>query len=68
MKIAILIPARLDSTRFPKKLLAKVHDKTIIEWTYLGAKNSKLANFVAVLTDSLEIKKTIENIGGKAYL
>ncbi|OSS42919.1 3-deoxy-manno-octulosonate cytidylyltransferase [Desulfurella amilsii] len=68
MNIAVLIPARLGSTRFPKKLLAKVKDKTIIEWTYLGVKNSKLANFNAVLTDSLEIKETIENIGGNAYL
>jgi len=68
MNIAVLIPARLGSTRFPKKLLTKVNSKTIIEWTYLGAKNSKLANFIAVLTDSLAIKETIENIGGSAYL
>lgn len=68
MKTAIFIPARLDSTRFPRKLLAKVNGKTIIEWTYLGIKNSKLANFSAVLTDSSEIKEAIENIGGNAFL
>jgi len=68
MNIAVLIPARLGSIRFPKKLIAKVNNKTIVEWTYLGAKNSKLANFIAVLTDSLAIKETIENIGGNAYL
>ncbi|MGC8791608.1 MAG: 3-deoxy-manno-octulosonate cytidylyltransferase [Desulfurella sp.] len=68
MRIAVLIPARLHSTRFPKKLLYKVKDKSIIEWTYLGVKNSKLANTCAVLTDSKEIKEIIENIGGKVYL
>ncbi|WP_291494448.1 3-deoxy-manno-octulosonate cytidylyltransferase [Desulfurella sp.] len=67
MNIAILIPARLSSTRFPKKLLCKVNNKSIIEWTYLGAKNSKLAQTCAVLTDSKEIQKTIENIGGQAF-
>ncbi|MGB9755865.1 MAG: 3-deoxy-manno-octulosonate cytidylyltransferase [Desulfurella sp.] len=68
MNIAVLIPARLSSTRYPKKLLAKVKEKTVIEWTYSGAIESKKAQMCAVLTDSLEIKETIEKINGKAYL
>ncbi len=68
MNIAILIPARLNSTRFPKKLLANVKGKTIIEWTYMGARQSKKAHMCAVLCDSTEIKQTIEKIGGKAHL
>ncbi len=68
MNIAILIPARLNSTRFPKKLLTKVQGKTIIEWTYMGARQSKKAHMCAVLCDCLEIKQAIEKIGGKAYL
>lgn len=68
MNIAVLIPARLSSTRYPKKLITKVKGKTIIEWTYLGAIQSKKAHICAVLTDSLDIKETIEKIHGKAYL
>lgn len=68
MNIALLIPARLSSTRYPKKLLAKVKGKTIIEWTYLGAIQSKKAHICAVLTDSIKIKEIIEKIHGKVYL
>jgi 3-deoxy-manno-octulosonate cytidylyltransferase (CMP-KDO synthetase) len=33
MNIAIIVPARIGSTRFPKKLLHKIKDKPVIVWT-----------------------------------
>ncbi|MGQ2811484.1 cytidylyltransferase domain-containing protein, partial [Leptospira interrogans] len=36
-KILGVIPARYASSRFPGKPLAKIGDKTMIEWTYRNA-------------------------------
>ena len=33
MNVAIIVPARIGSTRFPKKLLHKIKDKPVIVWT-----------------------------------
>ena len=59
MKIRILIPARLESSRFPKKLLQRVSDKTLIEHICLRAKKIKCDTFV-ILTDSRLIQKIVE--------
>jgi 3-deoxy-manno-octulosonate cytidylyltransferase (CMP-KDO synthetase) len=34
MKTAIVIPARLASTRFPEKMLAKINGKSLIRTVY----------------------------------
>jgi 3-deoxy-manno-octulosonate cytidylyltransferase (CMP-KDO synthetase) len=33
MNVVIIVPARIGSTRFPKKLLHKIKDKPVIVWT-----------------------------------
>src|SRR6185295_18258107 len=33
MDVAIIVPARIGSTRFPKKLLHRIKDKPVIAWT-----------------------------------
>jgi 3-deoxy-manno-octulosonate cytidylyltransferase (CMP-KDO synthetase) len=33
MNVAIIVPARIGSTRFPKKLLHKIKEKPVIVWT-----------------------------------
>ena len=41
-KILLLIPARMGSSRFPGKPLAKIRNKTpMIEYIYNNIKNSK---------------------------
>ena len=42
MKTIALIPARLESERFPNKLIKKLDGVPIIVRTYLAALNSKL--------------------------
>ncbi|OQM34350.1 3-deoxy-manno-octulosonate cytidylyltransferase [bacterium endosymbiont of Pedicinus badii] len=54
MKFSIIIPARIGSKRFPKKLLFKIFEKPILFYTIQNAKNS-LANKIIVATDSQEI-------------
>lgn len=55
MTIAVIIPARYESTRFPGKPLANIADKPMIEWVVNSAKKSKLANKIIVATEDKRI-------------
>ena len=65
MKSVVLIPCRLESSRFPNKPLAKILDKPMIQWVFEAAKKSN-ATEVFVITDSDEIIKTVESFDGQA--
>ena len=66
MKIACLIPARYNSTRFPGKLLALARGKTVLQHTV----ESALAYFdptqIFVATDDERIAKHVESLGVEA--
>lgn len=68
MKVIAMIPARLQASRFPKKLLKDLCGKTVITRTYEATVNTNLFDEVYVVTDSDEIKTEIENNGGKVIL
>jgi 3-deoxy-manno-octulosonate cytidylyltransferase (CMP-KDO synthetase) len=68
MSIAIIIPARYASTRLPGKPLIKINGKTVIQWVYERANQSKLATQVIVATDDVRIFHTVEEFGGKAVM
>ena len=61
MRIVAAIPARLDSTRLPKKLLREICGKTLIARTYEATVNSNLFDDVLVITNSHEIVSELEN-------
>ena len=42
MKTFIILPARINSTRLPKKLIKKIGDKTLIEHMIITAKKLKM--------------------------
>lgn len=63
-----LIPARLGATRFPKKLLQMLGDKTVIRTTYEQTVATGLFNEVYVVTDHESIYNEIVNNGGKALM
>ncbi len=67
-KIAIVIPARLKSTRLKEKLLIRVGEFSIIQHTCLNAKKVKNADEIIVITDSEKIEKEIKTIEGKVIL
>lgn len=64
-KTAIIIPARLNSTRLKNKLLLEVNSKPIIQWVYESAKKSKLSKRVIIATDSEEIYGKAQNFGAE---
>lgn len=67
MKVAALIPARLDSTRLPKKLIQELGGKSVIQQTYLSTKKTGLFDEVIVVTDSELIEEQILALGGKVF-
>jgi len=56
-----VIPARLNSTRFPKKVTYKLNDKSIVQHVYEQACKSKILNKIIVAVDSDEIINSLEN-------
>ncbi len=68
MKSVCLIPARMASTRFPGKMLAKIDGRSVISRTYNSVAEAKIFDAVYVVTDSQEIKKEIEGIGGQVFI
>ena len=60
MKVAAVIPARLDSTRLPNKLLRDICGKSLIVRTYESTMNSKVFDEVFIVTNSKEIVRELE--------
>ena len=67
-KILVLIPARMGSTRFPGKPMAKIMDKPMIGHVYDNVKKSKLELEVAVATCDEEIYDYIKSIDGNVVM
>ena len=68
MKKIAVIPARLEATRFPKKLLQDLGGRSVIEQTYFATVRTALFDEVWVATDSPEIGEKIKAIDGKVFL
>ena len=51
MKTIAYIPARLQSTRFPEKILQPLHGKPLLAWAYENAVESNLFDDVILLAD-----------------
>ena len=56
-----IIPARLDSTRFPRKIIHTLNGKSIIQHVYDNAKQSKYLDKLIIAIDSEETKSHIDS-------
>ena len=65
MSVIAMIPARLQSTRFPNKMLADLNGQSVIMTTYLNAVRLGIFDRVYVVTDSEDIKAEIETVDGR---
>jgi len=68
LKTRIAIPARLASTRLPRKLLLRETGKTLLQHTYEAASRSKLADSVCVACDHAEIFDEVRRFGGDVVM
>ncbi len=68
MKTIGVIPARLQSTRLPRKLLLAETGMPLIQYVWEVANSCKALDEVIVATDSEEIQAVVESFGGRAEL
>ena len=68
MKKVIIIPARLDSSRLPKKVLLDLKGKTVIQRVYEQCLKVKNVDGVYIATDSIEIKEVCETFTNKVVI
>ena len=67
MKTIALIPARLESKRFPNKLIKKINGTPIILKTYRAAIDTGLFDNVYVVSGDDKILELIKTEGGKTF-
>ena len=60
MKTVAIIPARLHSTRFPKKILYLIDEKPMVVHVYENAKKSEIIDDVFVAVDDDETIKELK--------
>ena len=68
MNAIIVIPARIGSTRLPRKMLLNETGKTLIQHTWESARQSRLAEEVIVATDDPDIRAAVESFGGRVVM
>jgi 3-deoxy-manno-octulosonate cytidylyltransferase (CMP-KDO synthetase) len=68
MKAIAIIPARLASTRLPRKMLRQIAGQTLIARVYEGVRSSPLLDEVIVATDSDEIMQVCRQHGWNARM
>jgi len=56
MKVIVVIPARLNSSRLPNKVILDICGKPMVQHVYEAAKKSKNITDVYIATDSEEVK------------
>ena len=68
MKVVVVIPARMGSTRCPGKPLRDLAGKPMVQWVYEAALKSSIPKRVLVATPDSEIVEAVKGFGGEAIL
>lgn len=68
MRAVAIIPARIASTRLPRKILREIAGKTMLERVYTAARSCSQLADVIVATDSDEIMAVCEKHGWQARM
>ncbi len=64
----VVIPARLESTRLPRKALLAESGKPLVQHAWEAARRAREAGRIVVATDSDEIARAVRGFGGEAVL
>jgi 3-deoxy-manno-octulosonate cytidylyltransferase (CMP-KDO synthetase) len=68
MKAIAVIPARLASTRLPRKMLRDIAGQPLIGWVYQAVRAASLLSDVIIATDSDEILQVCQQHGWNAQM
>ena len=67
-KVVAIIPARIDSSRFPAKMIADTTGKPLIQYAWEVAKRANSVTDVYIATDSEEIAQRVLDFGGEVIM
>jgi 3-deoxy-manno-octulosonate cytidylyltransferase (CMP-KDO synthetase) len=67
-KVVCVIPARLESTRFPRKILAMLGGKPLLQWAWDAALQISFIDEVVFAIDAEETARVIESFDGKYFM
>jgi len=68
MKVVAVIPARLASTRLPRKMLREIAGEPLLAWVYQGVRRCSALDQVVIATDSEEILAFCKQRGFVAHM
>lgn len=68
MKVIGIIPARLASTRLPRKLLLNETGKTLLQHTWEAAQKTKSLDRLIIATDDKEIETIAKSFGAEVVM
>lgn len=68
MKIVAVIPARLQSSRFPGKILAEIEGKPMLWHVWNRTRGAEKLDDVYIATDSTEVFSIVQEWGGKPII
>lgn len=68
LKIICVIPARLHSTRFPRKILALLHNKPLIQWVWEKACSISCFDQVVIAVDAEETREIVQSFGANCMM
>jgi len=68
MNTVVIIPARLNSTRLPGKVLLEISGKPMIEHVYRAAQKAPNILEVYIATDSVEVQKVCQRFTSKVIM
>jgi len=63
-----MIPARLESSRLPNKVLLDINGKSLLQRVYERVKKAKKVDDIFIATDNKKIIDVVESFGGKYIL
>ena len=63
----VVIPARLGSTRFPAKVLARLGGRSVVEWCWRAARAAGVGP-VVVAVDDERVRRAVAAFGGRAVM
>lgn len=65
MKVVCVIPARLASSRFPRKVLSMLGEKPMLQWVWEAAVGSEIFDEITFAIDDPETARLIDSFEGK---
>ena len=68
MKPVVAIPARIGSTRFPRKVLLEIKGKPMLHHVIERCLETELVEEVFVVTDSQEVYDSVSSTSAKALM